>query len=197
MTKEAYEQMMDQNADLLTQAIKFVSTKANKSTNWKATVREVNKSKNVVDIEDGEGNRKTASLVVNTVSKDHQMVAYPKVGSQVICNCLYNNIGDSFVISIEQIEEVVIRFTDISLVMNQDGVVFNGGDLLGMVKVKDLVTQLNTIEQDLNILKGLFAGWTPAPMDGGAVLKGLTATWAGQQITPTIIKDLENEKVKH
>jgi hypothetical protein len=76
-------------------------------------------------------------------------------------------------------------------------VVFLDGTHKGMVKVTELVEKINTLENDINTLKNLFATWVPTPNDGGLSLQVFTATWQGQTLTPTQISDLENEKVTH
>lgn len=73
-----------------------------------------------------------------------------------------------------------------------DKIVLMGGDLGGMVRVIDLVTRLNKIEQDNNALKAAFSAWVVVPNDGGAALKASAASWSGQQLVPTERADIEN-----
>jgi hypothetical protein len=68
----------------------------------------------------------------------------------------------------------------------------------GVVKVSDLVTKLNNLENDLNSLKTIFStSWVPVPNDGGAALKTAAATWAGQSFTPTTAANIQSTTVKH
>lgn len=67
----------------------------------------------------------------------------------------------------------------------------------GLVKVSELVSKLNTIEDDLNDLKMIFSTWVTVPSDGGAALKALAATWYAATIVNTTVANLENDKVKH
>ncbi len=97
---------------------------------------------------------------------------------------------------------VIIGFVDtqnavLLLAGEVDEVYLRGDAEGGIVKVNDLVTKLNNIESDLNTLKTAFSSWVVVPSDGGAALKAITATWAGQQLTQTTVNDLENDKVKH
>jgi hypothetical protein len=103
----------------------------------------------------------------------------PKVGSQVMISP----------------QDEVTYF--VSMVSEVDEVWLRGNTNGGIVKVTDLVTKLNNIENDLNTLKTAFTGWVVVPSDGGAALKVITATWAGQTITQTTVNDLESDTVKH
>jgi hypothetical protein len=78
-----------------------------------------------------------------------------------------------------------------------DKLIMNDGKNEGLVKVKELVKKLNAVEKDLNSLKSLITNWIPVASDGGAALKTILASWAGQSITPSVQNDLENKNVKH
>lgn len=78
-----------------------------------------------------------------------------------------------------------------------DKIEINGGELGGMVKVEELASRLNDIERDINNLKSVFAGWVPAPGDGGAVLKTATGSWATQRLSETRRGELEDDKIVH
>lgn len=73
----------------------------------------------------------------------------------------------------------------------------NGNEHGGLVKSDDVTEKLNAIEQDINMLKQLFTGWSPVSMDGGAALKVATAVWAADQLVPTVSQDLQNKSVSH
>ena len=72
-----------------------------------------------------------------------------------------------------------------------------GDDFNGLVKVSDLVTKLNDIENDINDLKTVFSTWVTVPNDGGAALKAAAGTWYASLLTPTDQSEIENENVKH
>ncbi len=115
------------------------------------------------------------------------VVLIPKVGSVV--GITFVNDTAAFVSLYTEVDKVLIDTAT---------AVFNGGDNGGLINITDLITKLNNVEKDLNIIKGIFISWTPVANDGGAVLKGLaTASWAGDTLTPTIKGDLEDTKVTH
>lgn len=142
---------------------------------------------------------------------DFGLCLFPEKGSYVVVGFVAD--GDAGVVLLtEKIESAEIVIGDTSAVMDADGVrintekmsahinrdniIFNGGDLGGLVKIEDLTKRLNLIENDINKLKTAMSGWVPMPQDGGAALKTAVTSWAGSQLTPTKRSDYENEKVK-
>jgi hypothetical protein len=103
----------------------------------------------------------------------------PKVGSQVMISP-YSDV-DYFVSMVSEVDEVWLH----------------GDQYGGLVKVADLVTKLNNLENDINLLKTAFSTWIVVPSDGGAALKVVTATWTGQTLTPTVVNDIQSTTVKH
>ena len=145
---------------------------------------------------------------------DFGVVVIPKEGSYVVVGFVAEGSAGVVLLTddIERVEAVIEKDTarvvmdkegvrinvggSISAELTKDCVTFNGGSLGGLVKVEDLTGRINTIEKDINALKKVFSGWTPAPQDGGAALKGAASSWAGQTLTLTQRRDYENEKVK-
>lgn len=142
------------------------------------------------------------------------VVSFPRVGSFVVVGFVAEGSAGVVLLTddVESVEVVVSDKTtravldedgariyvgeETSAELTADGVVLNGGNLGGSVKVEELTTRLNTIEKDINALKNVFSAWVVAPQDGGAALKGAASTWAGQSLTLTKREDYENEKVK-
>ena len=113
---------------------------------------------------------------------------FPRVGSYVLVGLLSADV--------ERVE-VAIGKGGTKLVIDEQGVVLDGGKLGGAVKVEVLTQRLNAIERDLNQLRQQIAAWTPIPQDGGASLKAATATWTAQPLVLTERTTLENPKLKH
>lgn len=143
------------------------------------------------------------------------VVSFPRVGSFVVVGFVADGSA-GVVLATDDVEsvEVVIsddtaRITadeegvrvrmgdDTSVELTGEGVVLNGGNFGGMVKVEPLTGRINGIENDINELKNIFSSWVTVPQDGGAALKAASAAWAGSLLTPTQRGDYENEKVKH
>lgn len=103
----------------------------------------------------------------------------PKVGSVVMITP--QDDVTYFVSMTSEVDEVWLRGTA------------NGG----VVKVSQLVTKLNNIENDLNTLKAAFTAWVVVPADGGAALKTAATGWAGSVLAPTTNTDIQSTTVKH
>jgi hypothetical protein len=94
-------------------------------------------------------------------------------------------------------DDIAVTCTN-NVTINASSVIFNDGNNGGIPITKEVVTKLNRVEEDINTLKQAFSTWVPAPMDGGAALKGATASWSSQQIQPlTQDSDIENIDVSH
>ncbi len=85
----------------------------------------------------------------------------------------------------------------VSLFSDVDSIKFLDGSFDGIVKINDLVTRMNIIEDDINDLKTVFSTWVVLAADGGAALKTAVTTWFGSALTNTEKSDMENTKIKH
>lgn len=142
---------------------------------------------------------------------DYGLWLYPEVGSFVIVGFVADGAA-GVVLSTEKIKQAEVVIGDTSAVMDADGcriktanmsadinaddIIFNGGKLNGLVKIDDLTKQLNKIENEINKLKGIMAGWVPVAQDGGAALKTAVADWSADTLLLTKRSDYENEKIK-
>ena len=142
------------------------------------------------------------------------VVSFPRVGSFVVVGFVADGSAGVVLLTddVESVEVVISDDTarvtmdedgvrvevgdETTAELTKDGILFNGGDLGGLVKVEELTKQINAIEKDINTLKNVFTGWVTVPQDGGAALKTAATTWAGQTLTLTKRGDYENEKVK-
>ncbi|MEE0979893.1 MAG: hypothetical protein UH625_10880 [Muribaculaceae bacterium] len=142
---------------------------------------------------------------------DYGLWLYPEVGSFVIVGFVADGAA-GVVLSTEKIKQAEVVIGETSAVIDADGcriktanmsadinaddIIFNGGKLNGLVKIDDLTKRLNTIENDINKLKGIMAAWTPVAQDGGAALKTAVADWSADTLLLTKRSDYENEKIK-
>jgi tetrahydromethanopterin S-methyltransferase subunit B len=77
------------------------------------------------------------------------------------------------------------------------GIVFQGGQNGGLVKVKELTEKLNAIEKEINDLKTALSPEKVKVDPQGGVLATVFKSWAGQTLTQTKQTDLENANFKH
>lgn len=161
-----------------------------------AKVTAVDESKGVCDVEPLDGTAEIFDVLINAEQTDDAgIVAVPAVDSVVYVTFVSKDVA--FISLSSVIDKVFIKINNISLEIDKDAAVFNGGNNDGIVKIGDLIGKLNTIENDLNSLKAAFSSWVVVPADGGAALKTIAASWYGQTITPTLQTELEDTKVKH
>lgn len=124
------------------------------------------------------GGKSANTLTVRLMaSADDGLLMKPTIGSTIV------------VMMSEYTAPFVAKYSGV------DSITMLGGDLKGLVKVDDLVTQLNNLENDITDLKNAFTSWAVAPNDGGAALKLSAASWASSPIINTQASDLENTNI--
>lgn len=145
-------------------------------------VESVDTNDNTCTVDPGDGRAKLAGVKLQAVEGNAMgLLLIPKVGSYVLYGKVDNLLTDNAVLKTYELEAIYLR----------------GDSFKGLVKVDELVQELDGIKDDLNELKQAFASWTVAPSDGGAALKLATATWYGQTLQPTNAANLQNPNVKH
>jgi hypothetical protein len=76
-------------------------------------------------------------------------------------------------------------------------ILFNGGNLLGLVKIQELTDRLNELESLWNKLQMDFNTWVPVVNDGGLALKTqLLSSFLLELVPDSQVEDFENEKIK-
>ena len=151
------------------------------------TVSNVDEAKRICDVTPlGDEAKRFAVRLQSAISKKVGIVLIPKDKSDVIIS--FTNRTQAFVSLTSDLDKILI---------DTDLVQFNGGDNDGLVKIGDLITKLNNIENDLNTIKAAFSAWVTVPNDGGAALKAITATWFADTFVPTLQVELEDKNVTH
>lgn len=135
-------------------------------------------------------------LTPTTTVRDDKQLLTPAIDSFILVGSLSGDLNNLCVLAADTLASAKLTIGDISVFIDKEGVVLNGGELGGLVKLEELIKKLNTLESQLNQLKNILKEWTPTPNDGGAALKTVTSTWAGQPIATTKRSELENIKVK-
>jgi hypothetical protein len=119
----------------------------------------------------------------------------PKEGSTALILYANGRVEKPIFVGFTEVDEINVSVGE-STVKITDGLIeFNGGENKGMVLVESITDRLNKIEDDINSLKTAMTSWTPVPQDGGAALKGATASWASQRLVNTQVSDIENDKI--
>ncbi|WP_291126914.1 hypothetical protein [Dysgonomonas sp. UBA7698] len=185
---------MDKRAQIAQQLSQLMSAGGVLGFVFAAKVIEVNGLTCTIDY-DGLKLTDVRLLPTTTVDGDRALLI-PAKDTYVLVISDGGDLSSLWIAKTDVLEKIEIMIGDVSVVADKDGVILNGGSLGGMVKIKPLISKLNTLENSVNALKAVFAGWSPVSQDGGAALKAAISQWAGQPVSVTKIGDLENEKVK-
>src|ERR1044072_7472352 len=102
------------------------------------------------------------------VSSQASYVEIPETGTKCVICFRDANQGRPQILMVDKALKILVKC---------DNIVFNDGMLGGLVKVNEVVNDLNAIKQDINALKAVFSGWSPVPNDGGAALKSAAGSW--------------------
>lgn len=152
------------------------------------TVESVDEAKRTADVAPINGNAEIFDVrLQSSLNGSNGACMFPVVGSVVVVTFLNNLTG--YVSLFSEIDKMVLDV--------DNEITIDGGQNGGLVKINDLLNKLNTVENDLNNLKSLLSAWVPVPADGGASLKAVLAPYFSQTITPTVLVDIENDKIKH
>ncbi len=128
-----------------------------------------------------------------TTEGEMGLLLVPTVGSYVLIVPTGGSGG--VVVATTDIEQLLVRIEGVSLHASREGITLNEGKLGGLVRVEDLTTRLNKIEEDINSLKKSLATWIPTSADG-ITLKGKVTSWASSLLVLSKRGDYENERVK-
>lgn len=158
----------------------FVETKSKGNDSLVCKVISVDLPTNTCYCEpiNGDSEIQNVKLTTNTTGAGVGFLLIPKINSLVIITFLDNS--SAYVSMVAEVDEVNV----------------NGKTLGGLVKVIDLTTKLNNLENKVNALITGISGWTPVPNDGGAALKVALTTWFSSSLTPTVRADIENILIK-
>lgn len=142
--------------------------------------------------------------VINSIDKTNRMCNVTKVGGetsgQLDVRLMASKDDGCYVIPMVDSNVIVIGSNNVTPFVAQfsevESIEWLGGENDGVPLVNPLLEKLNNLENDINTLKSAFSSWLVVPSDGGAALKAISATWAGQQLQPTQKQDIEHTKIK-
>ncbi len=135
-------------------------------------------------------------LTPTTTERNETLLLTPAIDSFVLVGSLSGDLNNLCVLASDTLASAKLTIGDISVFVDKEGIILNGGELGGLVKIASLLNKLNAIEKDLNTIKKVFKTWSPSANDGGAALKLAASAWAGNLIDISEKSDLENEKIK-
>ena len=112
---------------------------------------------------------------------------------------MYSTQNDPFIALYSDIDSAYLQVGDSSIeILNDGSITLNDGSYNGLVKVADLVTKLNNLENLVNDLISKFNSHTHIlTLTSGTGTAAPTAAPETNTLTPTKQSDLENSKITH
>ena len=151
------------------------------------TVDSVSESKRTCDCTTLDGIKVTDVRLMSQI--DDGLLVIPSVQSIVIVG--YTKQLEPFILQFSTIDKVLVITGNTTIEIKDGSVKFNDGSFDGFVKVGDLVTKLNNLENKVNIMIGLYNSHTHAG-NGVPTTSLVTGT-----LTPTRQSELENTLITH
>ena len=137
---------------------------------------------------------------LNAIDDDLQsyVTTYPAAKSDVIVGIVEGLKTEAVLLRCSEVAQVKIKIGEQTLVMNEDGVVMNGGTN-GLVKADELKTQLDKLSKRVDDVISAITNGVPAAgaPDGGAGLWGTFKTALALILDKEDFEDIEDEKIKH
>lgn len=162
-------------------------------------VLSIDKDEKTIKVEDSFGIEYPDVRLKSSISDTDAVIKYPLKDSYVLVAMIGNQENDLLVIAFDDVEEIEGVIGDISFKVNKDEILLNGDGNKGLVKIEDLVSKLNDLENGVNQLKNEFNSHThnapQAPTGTIPTAPPLVPSTLNMQ--NTVVNDLENKKVKH
>jgi hypothetical protein len=191
--------------DSINELIQQIVSPLIKVQTMRGKVISVDKETDVCEIEPLRSGANYIDVKLKSVIKktDTRCITYPSLGSIVHFSIVDNNKADTYVSQISEFDSVMIQSKDVTFEITASGEVkikakgieLNGRGLGGIVKAGELKKQLDKNTRAIKSIQNMFKNWTPVPNDGGAVLKGLSATMVG--LPSADLSKIENKNINH
>jgi hypothetical protein len=117
------------------------------------------------------------------------VIEVPNINSHCLLAFRDNNAGRPQIIMVDSVNQLLIDCTN--------NVVFNKGNLGGLIKIENALKSWNNIEKNLQDLNSAISSWVPVPNDGGAALKSSLSVWLSESLATTQRTDLEDTNILH
>lgn len=134
----------------------------------------------------GDADNQIPSVQLSSEPNDGFIIE-PEVGSTVIVGLTIRSTP--FVMMFSEVKNVYLTASQ--------KITFNTGNFGGLIKVEQLVSKLNALENKVNSLIGKFNSHTHTGVTTGAGTSGTTATQELGTLSNTARADIENDKIIH
>lgn len=124
------------------------------------------------------------------------LIVWPRVGSPVLVGFIENSPVDSFIASVDEVDEVSLMIDKTSVKISAEGVVFNGGELGGLVISPELKSQLEIVTKRIDfiidVLKNSITACSSSPNPGWKA----TAELLFSTLMKENYENIENKAIK-
>jgi len=127
---------------------------------------------------------------------DTYVTIYPATGSNVVVAILENIKTEAVVIRCSEVAKVKLKIGAITLVIDNTGIVINGGLLGGLIKIEQLKSQLDKVTGRIDAVINAIKTGTVTPGDGGAAYK-LSMNTQLASLPKEDFSGIEDTKIKH
>lgn len=162
-----------------------------------ATVKSVDEGGYTCEVQNGEDTPYIARLKAVLDMEDTEgYILIPEIESEVVVTEI--NIGDYAIIGYSKVSKILLKTEDTSLNIDKNGIVFNDGSFGGLIKINELKSELDKINQLLQAIIAVLQGVPIAEPGNGnpsALQQALNSAITGK-LLPTYSR-IENEKIKH
>lgn len=117
----------------------------------------------------------------------------PKQGSSIFCVAEGNSDNSFVAVSFSEVEKVTLTIEGTTIAVDNNTIVFNNGNLGGLVLVDEVVGRLNNIEKAFNDLLNNYKLHNHTHPQGATT--GLLAPYTAGAISETNVNDIENDKI--
>lgn len=129
------------------------------------------------------------------VGGDGGIYGIPSIESNAVLGMLNNKEEATIMLFADSYNAFVVNIGTQTMVISEDGIEFNGGDNGGLVKISDLVTKLNNIENYIN--DTIFVAYNAHTHTTPSGPSGVPQSLLTDTLTPTQISDLEDDLITH
>jgi hypothetical protein len=162
-----------------------------------ATVLQVQENEYTCTVQSGEDIPYIARLkAVLELENTDGFILIPAKDSEVIVTEI--NIGEYAVIGYSAIDKILLKTKSTQIAMNKDGIVFNGGNFGGLIKIQELKNELDKINQILQAIMTVLSGAPVTEPGNGnpSALQQVLNSALADKLLPAYT-NIENEKIKH
>jgi hypothetical protein len=182
----------------LNEALKQAALRGERIYLTLCVVDSVDEDKRIITCSSMEDGTELTDIPLQIVlDSDKGLLIVPEKGSEIIIG--YLDKHNPVVLLYSEVKKMLLNVDDTAVQIDKDGVVFNDGNNNGLVKIKTLEDNLDSLKKYVEgmntaITTGLNGVGVSTAASGSAGASAYQGAMAGKFI---VIKDMENEKVKH